>query len=304
MVASSSQVHREPLKAHGRGPMHRLCAYALSPLPGPVHPSRCSCRRACPTGARRPRHPPRSAPCPSSASPRLPAKQTDHSPRRLSRRPPRTVVDDGVVVVGGIWQTGSADEQVAVQVRQRAAGRWSDWEPIDVEAAADTGERGSRAGTELYVVVGADRVQMRMEGAHGQIPSGAAWRSPSPASRQPTLPWSTARRVRLCSGSTADHTDRRGLGCGRVPASRHPLLQQRTSSRRPSHSRLEHPYGRVGRAPGGRGGRRDAGRRLEALAARCLRHVADHARRQYHPDSGGTPRPRTDRLSRQGVLRA
>ncbi|MFP5333956.1 MAG: hypothetical protein ACLGIV_01460, partial [Actinomycetes bacterium] len=70
---------------------------------------------------------------------------------------PEVSLDEDVVVVGATWESGPPRKDLVVVVRQRAAGRWSPWEAIDVEAPTGPSEDEERSGTEAFVVVGADR---------------------------------------------------------------------------------------------------------------------------------------------------
>ena len=79
---------------------------------------------------------------------------------------------DGFSAVGVTWLPDPALEEVAVQVRTRAGGRWGAW--TDVAVQLGTGSdvtsreaRGARAGSDLLFVGASDAVQVRVDSAGG-----------------------------------------------------------------------------------------------------------------------------------------
>jgi putative cell wall-binding protein len=84
----------------------------------------------------------------------------------------------GFDLVGVTWDSGSAPDGTAVQVRVREDGTWTDWEPMPVvDGGPDDGSpealraRG-RTGTEPLLSTGADGVQVRVDTPDGTVPSG------------------------------------------------------------------------------------------------------------------------------------
>ena len=85
----------------------------------------------------------------------------------------------GYATVGVTWKAGTelAEDDIAVQVRTRKDGAWSDWTPAAYhdEHGPDAGTaeaaRVARPGTDAVVIGDVDEVQMRAETVDGQAPS-------------------------------------------------------------------------------------------------------------------------------------
>ena len=83
------------------------------------------------------------------------------------------LVDGSFSAVGVTWLPDPALDEVAVQVRTRAEGRWGDWTHVEVQlgsgsdAASSEAER-ARAGSDLLFVGPSDAVQVRVDSAGAQ----------------------------------------------------------------------------------------------------------------------------------------
>ena len=74
--------------------------------------------------------------------------------------------------IGVTWLSDPALDEVAVQVRTRAAGRWDAWTDVEVQLgtgadAASPEARGGRTGSDLLFVGASDAVQVRVDSAGG-----------------------------------------------------------------------------------------------------------------------------------------
>ena len=82
------------------------------------------------------------------------------------------VATGGFSAVGVTWLTDPALDEVAVQVRTRADGRWGAWTGVEVQLgtgadAASPDARGTRTGSDLLFVGASDAVQVRVDSAGG-----------------------------------------------------------------------------------------------------------------------------------------
>ncbi|MBE9925738.1 hypothetical protein G8C93_07505 [Cellulosimicrobium cellulans] len=81
----------------------------------------------------------------------------------------------GVVVVGVTWEQGSAPDDLAVQVRTRSDGEWSEWSALESDdAEADEGDGsplpGVRDGTDPFVAGEVDAVEVALRHGSGDGP--------------------------------------------------------------------------------------------------------------------------------------
>jgi uncharacterized protein with LGFP repeats len=79
---------------------------------------------------------------------------------------------DAFSAVGVTWLADPALDEVAVQVRTRAGGRWAAWADVEVQlgTGADAPSReaqGARTGSDLLFVGASDAVQVRVDSAGG-----------------------------------------------------------------------------------------------------------------------------------------
>lgn len=114
-----------------------------------------------------------TAPDDSAARESAPKRQ----PRKLAALSEPTPVK-GYATVGVTWKSGTelAEDEIAVQVRTRTGGTWSDWTTAEYhdEHGPDAGTAEAarvRPGTDAVVVGDVDEVQVKAETASGQAPA-------------------------------------------------------------------------------------------------------------------------------------
>jgi hypothetical protein len=159
-------------------------------------------------------------------------QEGDDEPVPAAGQGPRTVVLTGqratrpFEMLGVTWDPASPPGELAVEVRTRSAGRWSEWTSLEVEdeQVPDGAEaRGVRPGTEPLWVGEADGVQARVDVLSGAAPDDVrlalidpgdspadvtAAAAPTPASTAHAS--SIAPTIRPRSAWGADESIRRG----------------------------------------------------------------------------------------------
>ncbi|WP_349637498.1 NlpC/P60 family protein [Saxibacter everestensis] len=110
----------------------------------------------------------KSAPTPDAEPSETPSEEQEPETKdgaEIAALTPSISVGGGAPNLVGVTWSGSSSADI--EVRQRSEdGTWLDWQPLEVENAADGAERANqRAGTEPFVVTNASDIQVRALGS-------------------------------------------------------------------------------------------------------------------------------------------
>ncbi|MDP9821625.1 cell wall-binding repeat-containing protein [Nocardioides massiliensis] len=100
----------------------------------------------------------------AQTAPRTPAPEGGGDPADVVAAVTQEETDE-FGLVGVSWTVGSAPEDLAVEVRTKADGAWSDWEALEVADAVDEGTEAEREGTDPIWTGTADGVDVRLRSA-------------------------------------------------------------------------------------------------------------------------------------------
>lgn len=120
---------------------------------------------------------------PTTAKDRVSAKKSAPASASSAARKVAVVSEptpvQGYATVGVTWQPGTdlSEDDIAVQVRTKTDGQWSEWTPAEYhdEHGPDAGtaeaDQATRPGTDAVVIGDVDEVQMRAETVDGAAPA-------------------------------------------------------------------------------------------------------------------------------------